>query len=146
MAEKIQLAGDVASAAVGAQSVMNIVLQFIMNGSANQMLATIKHLQIICHLGLLFVIVPGNASIFLKTIIEMVTFDPVPDLEPHIATVFSLTHDDEIEPDLGARFEAMGYETVFMLEVMGSLTLIIMLQLAIVPFFILGSICCVCSS
>ena len=97
-------------------------------------------------MGILFVIVPGNASIFLKTIIEMVTFDPVPDLEPHIATVFSLTHDDEIEPDLGARFEAMGYETVFMLEAMGSLTFIIMLQLAVIPLFILGSICCVCSS
>ena len=113
------------------------------------MLATIKHLQLILHLNLLNLIVPGNASYFFIQLDNMINFDPIPDeytnLTEFIDEIFQLSHDYEIEKSLGARFESLDYDSPYLLENMGSMTIFLMLQLALIPFFILFSYLCVCS-
>ena len=56
----------------------NFVLNILMSSSMNAMLGSIKPLQIIVHLCLLNVILPGNANIFYAAISEMIAFDPLP--------------------------------------------------------------------
>ena len=43
----------------------------------NQMLGSIKNLQIIVHLCLLAVIVPANAQILFTHLFDMIAFDPI---------------------------------------------------------------------
>ena len=56
----VAAAGAAASAAVGASGAIQISLQFILKGSMNQMLSSIKHLQIIVHLCIMNLIVPAT--------------------------------------------------------------------------------------
>ena len=79
----------------------------------------------------------------------MITFDPLPDdyipVTNFIDEVFYLSHDYEIEESLGASFEALGYESPYLLENMGSMTLFLMLYIPMIPFFYLFILLCKCN-
>ena len=60
-----------------------------MSASMNQMLGSIKNLQVIVHLCLLGVIVPANAAIFFEYLFAMIAFDPV-DITEYINGGFEL--------------------------------------------------------
>lgn len=64
----------------------------------NQMLGSIKNLQVIVHLCLIEVIVPSNAQIFISQLSEMIAFDPI-DLSLYFGDTFEV-YEEEIElPD-----------------------------------------------
>jgi len=92
-AAAVAQAGAAASSAVGASVTINIVLNLIMSASMNQMLSSIKNLQVIVHLCLLGVIVPANAQIFFEYLFEMIAFDPV-DVTEYINFGFSLNNEE----------------------------------------------------
>lgn len=60
-----------------------------MNSSMNQMVGSIKNLQVIIHLALLVVVIPGNASIFLHYIDEIIAFDFY-DMTEYTDAIFAL--------------------------------------------------------
>ena len=55
----------------------------------NQMVGSIKNLQVIIHLALLVVVIPGNASIFLHYIDEIIAFDFY-DMTEYTDAIFAL--------------------------------------------------------
>ena len=94
--------------------------------------------------------IPANSSTFFKELDDMITFDPLPDdyipIINFIGDIFYLSHDYEIEVSLGASFEALGYESPYLLENMGSMTLFLMLYIALIPFFFLFLFICRCKA
>ena len=76
----------------------------------------------------------------------MITFDPVPDdfvnLVEFIDTIFFLRHDYEIEKSLGSNFEQLDYNSPYMLENMGSLTIVIIVEIALIPLILLFRVLC----
>mmetsp|Transcript_34941 Transcript_34941/g.42830 ORF Transcript_34941/g.42830 Transcript_34941/m.42830 type:complete len:94 (-) Transcript_34941:1640-1921(-) len=76
-AATIQAVGATASAGVGASFSFNIILNLVASQSLNQMLSSIKNLQVIVHLTLVNVIIPANAMIFFAAILEIIAFDPI---------------------------------------------------------------------
>ena len=84
----IEAAGAVASSGVGTSFSFNFIVKFVMKTSMNQMLSAIKNLQVIVHLGLLGIALPGIASIFFKSIQSMIAFDPIPNTDAYIEDVF----------------------------------------------------------
>ena len=60
------------------------------------MLSSIKNVQVIVHLTLLEVIVPGNAQIFFGAIAEMVAFDPI-EIDTLFNFGFRMRPDDDFE-------------------------------------------------
>lgn len=87
----------------------------------NQMLSSIKNLQVIVHLCLLSVIMPANSQIFFEYLFEMIAFDPV-DVDDLINDMFGLKDDD---PGLKDAFVQLGYESAFFVTNMGSLLFIL---------------------
>ena len=101
------------------------------------MLGSIKNLQVIVHLCLMDVIVPANAWIFFQEIFKMIAFDPV-DISEYIDTGFDL-HQGEFE--LPAQYAQLGYESAYLLTNVGSLFLIIGLQLVLIPVYVAMTYC-----
>ena len=69
--------GSASAAAVGSSFSLNFLLNMLMSTSMNQMLASMKALQIIIHLSLMNVKVPANAQQFNGFISSMVVYDPI---------------------------------------------------------------------
>ena len=90
--------GATASAGIGANFSFNFVLNLLMSTSMNQMLSSIKALQVVIHLCLMTVIMPGNANILFGALAEFVAFDPV-DVTDAINTMFDLEEEMELERD-----------------------------------------------
>ena len=88
-------------------------------------------------------VIPANTGVVFGQLDDMLTFDPIPDdyipISGFIGDIFFIEHDYEIECGLGEKFEKLGYESPYLLENMGSMTIILMLQLALIPFFLLFS-------
>ena len=80
----------------------------------------------------------------------MITFDPIPNdlvgLTDFIDTIFFLEHDYETEKSLGANFEQLDYDSPYLLENMGSLTIVMMVYIALIPLIFLLSVLCWCNS
>ena len=93
------------------------------------MLGSIKNLQIIVHLVLMGVIVPANAEIFFGALFDMIAFDPI-DVTWIINPMFSLS---DIEQGLDEEFEALGYQSAYFLTNLGSLFLVVIVQLVLIP-------------
>ena len=88
--EMIEAAGSVASGGVGTSFSFNFIIKLVFKTSMNQLLSAIKNLQVIVHLGLLGIALPGIASIFFNSIQTMIAFDPIPNLDPYIGEVFHI--------------------------------------------------------
>ena len=90
-------AGDSAAAGVGGTFSFNFILNLIMSTSMNQMLSSIKNMQIIVHLILFSFVVPGVTSIFFAALADMITFDPFDSASVYTEKYFSLEEaEDEV--------------------------------------------------
>ena len=118
----LEVFGATASAGIGANFSFNFVLNLLMSTSMNQMLSSIKALQVVIHLCLMTVIMPGNANILFGALAEFVAFDPV-DVTDAINTMFDLEEEMELERD---NFVQLFYESPYGLVNIGSLLFIIM--------------------
>lgn len=117
-AEAIEIVGATAGAGMGASFSFNVVLNLLVSQSLNQMLSSIKNLQVIVHLTLVNVIIPANATIFFSMIFQIIAFDPI-DIEEYVVDFFEL--DGDAEPnDISPNFEQLGYESSFFMINMGS--------------------------
>ena len=101
------------------------------------MLGSIKNLQVIVHLVLLGVIVPANTAIFFSSLFKMIAFDPI-EVGFMIDPLFNLR---EIDEALDAAFEALGYESAYFITNMGSLIMVIFIQMILIPMH-LSVWCC----
>lgn len=74
----IAAAGAAASSGMGASVIINLILNFVLSASMNQMLGSIKNMQVIVHLCLMMnLLVPPNSQLFFDEIFKMTKFDPV---------------------------------------------------------------------
>ena len=88
------MAADAASTTVGATATFNIILNVIMSASMNQMLGSIKNLQVIVHLCLFTLIIPANADVFLAALFDMIAFDPI-DVQFLLEAIFTIEEDTQ---------------------------------------------------
>ena len=96
VAAALSSAGTAAAASIGTSFSFNFILNILMSSSMQSMLSSIKNVQVIVHLTLLSVIVPGNAQIFFGAIAEMVAFDPI-EIDQLIDFGFKTRPDDDYE-------------------------------------------------
>ena len=82
LAETLETASTVLSTGLAIVLVGNYALNLIAVASLNQLIGSIKKLQIIVHLMLIDVPVPPNASLFFNYLLTIVAFDPVPTDHP----------------------------------------------------------------
>ena len=94
MAVSAENAGAAASTAVGTSTTINVILNIIMSASMNQMLGSIKTLQVIVHLCLFTLIIPANADVFFAELFNMIAFDPV-DVQDQILLIFDVGEDTQ---------------------------------------------------
>lgn len=74
---------------------MNIIL----SGSANQLLASIKTLQVMVHLTLLHVHKPVITAKFFEELFKMISFDPVDNIEVYIRAFFNIPEEGDGDDD-----------------------------------------------
>ena len=74
----LDIAGGLAAGTVGGSFSFNFILNLLMGTSMSQLLGSIKPLQVIIHLSLMSVDVPGTAQSIFGAIAELVVFDPIP--------------------------------------------------------------------
>ena len=74
-AEKIKSASQAAGGLVGAGFSFTAVINLVVGHKMNEMLGSVKNLQLIVHLTLMHVLVPANAQVLMTAIFEYVTFD-----------------------------------------------------------------------
>ena len=68
LAVTMETTGGIASSGVASSFSFNFVLSILLSSSLAQMLSSIKNLQVIVHLSLLGIAMPGLASIFFASI------------------------------------------------------------------------------
>ena len=108
------------------------------------MLSAIKNVQVIVHLTLLDVIVPGNAQIFFGAIAEMVAFDPI-ELDELIDFGFRTRPEDDYELVGLENFTQLGYESRNFLVNLGGLRLVLLIQILLIPILVASAMmpwCC----
>ena len=88
LAVTMETAGSFASTGVATSFSFNFVLSILLSTSLSQMLSSIKNLQVIVHLSLLGIVMPGLASVFFASIQTMIAFDPLPNADDYIEEVF----------------------------------------------------------
>ena len=88
LAVTMETAGSFASSGVATSFSFNFVLSILLSTSLSQMLSSIKNLQVIVHLSLLGIVMPGLASVFFASIQTMIAFDPLPNADDYIEEVF----------------------------------------------------------
>lgn len=146
VAVAVAAAGGVAAGGVGGSFGFNFILNLLMSTSMNQMLGSIKNLQVIVHLVLMNFIVPAVTQIFFAAVIQMIAFDPFEGAGEYTKEYLSLEADDEEdEPVLAENFVQLGYESPYYLTNLGSLLYIVLAYLALIPVFALLAVMPCCS-
>ena len=97
LAVTVEAAGSTAASGVASSFSFNFIMSILLSSSLSKMLASIKNLQIIVHLSLLGIAMPGLASIFFASIQSMIAFDPLPNADAYIVDVFQIEEEDSIE-------------------------------------------------
>jgi len=105
--------------AAGGAVLSYVVINIILQGSLQQLFQSIKKLQIVVHMSLVNVSMPGNASIFFSYLLQIVAFDVIPTDNAYDA-VFGF---EESQP-VSTNFELTGYESVYFIRNMGSMYLL----------------------
>ena len=117
-AQAIEVIGTTAGASVGASFSFNVVLNLIISQGLNQMLSSIKNLQVIVHLTLIHVVIPANAQIFFSMIFEIIAFDPV-NISEQVIEFFELDG-DAVPHDISHNFHSLGYQSAYFVISIGS--------------------------
>ena len=113
-AEKIKSASQAAGGLVGAGFSFTAVINLAVGHKMNEMLGSVKNLQLIVHLTLMHVLVPANAQVLMTAIFEYVTFDLF-DTSALTASYYAPT-----EVEVSDSLEQLGYESAFCLINLGS--------------------------
>ena len=100
-----------------------MALNFFLAASLNQLWSMINGLQLTTHLPLFYLKVPANSEFFLGFMIEVATFDPLP--EEAIWAVFTLPDSDPYSDS----FNSCGYSFIHLVENFGTGTVLIHLCL-----------------
>ena len=124
-AVKIKSASQAAGGLVGAGFSFTAVINFVVGSRMNEMLGSVKNLQLIVHLTLMYVVVPANAMVLFSAIFEYVTFDLF-DTSSLTASYYSPS-----EVEVSDSLEQLGYESAFCLINLGSCFYFIFGQLVV---------------
>ena len=89
------------------------------------LIGSIEGLQIILHICLTDVTVPGNAQLMFMEIFKLVSFDPI-DIQDKVEKFFELDPSRQIEME--GNFVHLGYDSTYMISSMGSLVIINAIQ------------------
>jgi len=87
-------------------------------------------MQIVVHMSLVNISMPGNASVFFGYLLQIVAFDMVPTDDPYDA-IFGF----ETSKPVSLNFELIGYESVYFIRNMGSMFLLILLTTFVVILY-----------
>lgn len=117
----------------------NLVLGFILSASLNQLLTMINTMQLVVMLPLFKITVPANAGMFFSQIMQIAAFDFF-ETGPYIDALLGLPPS---EP-LNANFEAVGFESLYLLHNMGTLFIafVAYFTLVLLAFFCQYICCC----
>ena len=88
----------------------NFVVSLIMAGSLNQLWSMLNGLQLAVHLPLFFVVFPANANFFLTFLIDVATFDFLP--EGVISWFFAFP----VKPSFNLAFQSCRYASMYAIE------------------------------
>jgi len=115
----------------GAKAVMagNFLLAIVLSASLNQLLALINTQQLIVMMPLFTATLPANAGMFFAKMMEIAAFELF-DTKPYLDKYLGLAPS---EP-LNSNFEAVGFESVYVLHNMGTLVLAFFYYLFLVMF------------
>ena len=136
-------AGGTAAAGVGGSFSFNFILNLIMSTSMNQMLSSIKNMQVIVHLILFSFVVPGVTAIFFGALADMITFDPFDGASEYTSEYFALDMQEE-ETLIDDMLADLGYESNYFLTNLGTLLYFLVAWLSLIPVYFLVAICPLC--
>jgi len=95
------------------------ILLGLLNFSLQELLAAVTTLQLIVHFPLFLLVLPANAGLFFDQLMKVAAFDVI-ETTPYWDSLLSL---DPTVP-VNQNFEALGYESLYFLQNLGSLVLI----------------------
>jgi hypothetical protein len=114
-------------------SVGNFFLNLLMSSSLNMLLSMINNQQLIVLMPCFDLQMPANVQMFFNQINQIASFDII-NINPLINTVLHLNETEPMNPN----FEAIGLQSIFFLNNMGSL------MIGFIAYFI-GLIVMICS-
>ena len=74
----------------------SFLINQLVNGSMNNLLAAIKSLLLIVHLPLLALYIPGNALLFFSFLQQIIVFDYFEQWVEKMNEIFSLKHENDV--------------------------------------------------
>jgi len=98
--------------------VANVVLIIVLSASMNHLLSMINTQQIIVLMPLFDITLPANAGVFFNGLMTFTAFDII-DTSPYLDWMLQLEPTDPVNN----KFEAVGFESIFLLHNLGSLVL-----------------------
>jgi len=104
----------------------NASISVYLKGSLQLLLESVKKIEIMMHMSLMSLAMPGNASIFFSYLFKIFGFDLIP-TDGLYDSIFGF---EESRP-VSLNFELIGYESVYFIRNMGSAFLIIILALIV---------------
>jgi len=105
----------------------NFVLTLLISASMNHLLSMINTQQIIVMMPLFKITLPANAGVFFNALMTFTAFDII-DTSPFLNWLLQL----EPAQPVNSNFEAVGFESVFLLHNLGSLLLVFLYYLVVI--------------
>ena len=108
----------------------------VMSGGMEYMIGMIRSLQMILHLPMMKIIVPGNVSMLFSAIIPIAMFDVLENDEINPTTIFDFDGVEEQGEDIFDQMRDLGYETHSSLLNLGTLFVFLFAYALKVLFFL----------
>jgi hypothetical protein len=99
---------------------INTVVSIFISGPLQQLLSSVKQLQIIIHITLINVAYPATATIFMGMLMNVLTFQFY-NFSSFYNKVFSLDPDSFGSQPLNNQFNMLGYNTLYIIQNFGTL-------------------------
>ena len=115
-AESIQASSEAAGQLTAVATVGSATSQIFMAGALSQVWGLINGLQLFVHIPLFKLSLPANAQVLINELITIATFDLV---EPELMIGWIIGFPEEDENDLDAAFVESGYESKYMVNLLG---------------------------
>ena len=136
---------ELADSAIGLTQIISIIIIILEYQLLNLLLNQVRSLSIITHMMLISIKLPASVLVFYPKIFEIICFDLYEQyLKFDVLLSWVFNFDDEPFESEGNRFEALGYESHFMISNLSSVFVFLVINLVVqlVHFLIAKYECC----
>jgi hypothetical protein len=109
----------------------NFIMNMFLGGILQELLAAMNKLQIMIHLLLINVTVPGHALIYFEALLGLITFQ-IYDFSPLLTRMFALSDQDTVA--FNDNLYYLGYQSTYFILNMGNIFLLLLLEFMIIAF------------